>query len=320
MIEIIPPIDRNLIKRELTPDKFIRYSNKKNNYIYIIDAHNAPNTMLEIGRLRELSFRSSGGGSGNEIDTDEFDYLPKPYQQLIVWDPEEEKILGGYRFLHGKDAGFDKSGQPNIVTSHMFHFSDEFLTNYFPYTIDLGRAFIQPDYQSSKMGAKSLFALDNLWDGLGVLPIIFPGIKYLLGKVTIYPDYNAQCRDMVLYVMHKFFPDKDKLGVVKKAVFDVNHFEAHNKRPNFTENNLKENINTLNHFVRSKGEHIPPLINSYMKISATMRTLGTGINDEFGNIYDTGILVCFDDIYQEKKEHHISPYFTQKDRPRPVLI
>lgn len=199
--DIILPIDKEVLKSELTPDRQLRMTNKSHNEIYIITAHNAPNVMKEIGRLREIAFREAGGGSGKSMDIDEFDTCDNCYKQLIVWNPEEEEIIGGYRYMLGCDADIDADGQPVLATSHMFHFSDKFMKDYMPWTVELGRSFVATEYQSSKMGAKSLFALDNLWDGLGALTVIRPDIKYLFGKMTMYPSFVRKGRDMILYFL-----------------------------------------------------------------------------------------------------------------------
>jgi hypothetical protein len=304
--EIIPPVDRALIKAELKHEKFLRKTNKANNEIYVITAHGSPNTMREIGRLRELSFRDSGGGTGEEIDIDEFDTMPVPYKQLLVWDPDSEEILGGYRFLHGSEVEFDKNGQPNLATAHMFHFSEKFIKSYLPYTIELGRSFVQPDYQSSKMGAKSLFALDNLWDGLGALALVIPHTKYYFGKFTMYPDFNKDARNMIMYYLSKYFPDKEnlvypteplELGINNEAMELV-----------FNQNEMKADYKILNKEVRNKGFNIPPLVNAYVLLSPTMRTFGTAINHEFSDVEETGILITIDDIFEDKKKRYFETF------------
>ena len=127
MEEIIKPLDKELIKAELTEDKFLRKTNVGGNSIYLITAHDSPNTMLEIGRLREIAFRAAGGGSGLSVDIDEYDTMENPYKQLIVWNPEAEEILGGYRYILGTDVNFDEKGHPILATSHMFDFSEKFI-------------------------------------------------------------------------------------------------------------------------------------------------------------------------------------------------
>ena len=210
--EIIKPVEKELIKSELTPERQLRMTNRSHNEIYIIDAHNAPNTLNEIGRLREIVFREAGGGTGKALDLDEFDTMDNCYKQLIVWNPEAEEIIGGYRYILGKDIDIDKNGQPILATSHMFHFSERFMKDYMPWTIELGRSFVTLEYQNTqKNPSKSLFALDNLWDGLGALTVIQPDVKYFFGKMTMYPSYIRKGRDMILYFLKKHFEDKDNL-------------------------------------------------------------------------------------------------------------
>ena len=180
---------------------------------YIVDSHNAPNTVREIGRLRELSFRNSGGGSGKSFDLDEYDSLENPFKQLIVWNPEKREIIGGYRFLCGRDATFDTEGNPIMPMSHIFRASKRYISDYLPYTIELGRAFIQPKYQSYKGGLKSLYALDNLWDGIGAMIGNNDDVKYMVGKVTIYPKMKVEARYAITFFLKYFFEDKDKLFV-----------------------------------------------------------------------------------------------------------
>lgn len=306
---IIDPVDISLLEAELTPERFLRTSNKGGKDIYVVNAHNAPNVMREIGRLREISFRMAGGGTGKSCDIDEFDLMNPPCSQLIVWDSEEKMILGGYRFIAGKDIHIDEQGHPRIATSHMFRFSDKFINDYLPYTLELGRSFIRPEYQSSKAGAKTLFVLDNLWDGLGALIVVYPEIKYLFGKVTMYPSYSSHGRNMILYFLNKHFPDPDNLVRPIKALDTHSDLRAMEKL--FTGNNFKEDYRILNSEVRSLGFNIPPLVNAYMNLSPTMKMFGTAINDEFGDVEESGILLAISEILDEKKERHIRSFHNQ---------
>ena len=310
MEPIIAPVSLELIKAELTPNKKLRNTNKSHNEIYVINHHDSPNVMREIGRLREEAFRDSGGGSGLSMDIDEFDTMDHPYQQLIVWDPEAEKILGGYRYILGSEIKLGENGQPLLATSHMFHFSDKFIKEYLPYTIELGRSFVSPEYQSSKAGAKALFALDNLWDGLGALCIINPTMKYFFGKMTMYPEYNRQARDLIQTFLFKHFEDKDKLV----TPMDPLRIETPKSYMDsiLTEESFKDDYKLLNAEVRRLGENIPPLVNSYMSLSPTMKTFGGGINHEFSEAEETCILITFDEIIDSKKARHIDSYIEEK--------
>lgn len=308
--KIIDPIPAELIEAELTPETFLRTTNRGGNNIHIVDAHTAPNTMREIGRLREIAFRMAGGGTGKECDIDEFDTMDPPCRQLIVWDPESKLILGGYRFICGKDIREDSLGRPRIATSHMFRFSDKFRNDYLPYTLELGRSFVRPEYQSSRAGAKAIYVLDNLWDGLGSLTVVNPEIKYLFGKVTMYPNYTVRCRDLILFFLNKHFPDRDEL------VRPITPLE-YNSDPNeldqiFTGSNFKEDYMILNAVIRSHGDKIPPLVNAYMSLSPTMHMFGTAINDEFGNVEESGIFFAVDEILDEKKRRHIETFKPHK--------
>lgn len=303
--EIIDAIPLSLIKAELTEERFLRDTNKGGNKIYIVDANNAPNVMREIGRLREIAFRNAGGGTGKDCDIDEFDTMNPPCQQLIVWDPDAELIIGGYRFITGKNIAIE-NGVPRIATSHMFNFSDQFLNEYLPYTLELGRSFVRLEYQSSKAGAKALYALDNLWDGLGALTVVYPEIKYLFGKVTMYPSYSVDCRNMILYFLHKHFPDNDNLVTPIKPLEANIDIAAMEKL--FVGDCFKEDYKILNKSIRDYGFNIPPLVNAYMSLSPTMRMFGTAINDKFGDVEESGIFFAIEEIFEEKKQRHIGTY------------
>ncbi|KAA6334055.1 hypothetical protein EZS27_017591 [termite gut metagenome] len=303
---IIKPVSKELIKRELTEDKRLRMTNKSNNHIYIITHQDSPNVMREIGRLREIAFRSAGGGSGCSVDIDEFDTMENPYKQLIVWNPEAEEILGGYRYILGTDVQFDGKGVPVLATSHMFKFSDRFIKEFLPTTIELGRSFVTLEYQSSRAGSKGLFALDNLWDGLGALTVIMPTVKYFFGKVTMYPSYHRQGRDMILYFLRKHFEDKDNLIVpLKPLVLETDKKELAEL---FNKDTFKENYRILNTEIRKFGYNIPPLVNAYMNLSPTMRMFGTAVNYGFGDVEETGILIAVNEILEEKRLRHIESF------------
>ncbi|MEI6555905.1 MAG: GNAT family N-acetyltransferase [Paludibacter sp.] len=307
MKPIIPPVDREILKKELTEDKFLRPTNKAHNEIYVITAHNSPNVMREIGRLRELSFRSGGGGTGEEIDVDVYDFMDKPYYQLIVWDPSSEEIVGGYRYLAGTDVDFNENGQPKFVMSHLFIFSQKFIDEYIPYTIELGRAFVQPIYQSSKMGMKSLFALDNLWDGLGALTHKIKNARYFIGKVTIYKHYPMVARELIYEYMFRYFPDSDKMIIPKKAI-DISTNSKQLALSIFEGNDNSSDYKALQKAIRIEGETIPPLFNAYIGLSNTMRFFGSIIDPDFGSVYETGIMITIADLLETKRKRYVEPY------------
>ena len=314
--EIISPVSKELLKSELTRERQLRMTNKSNNEIYVVTAHQAPNVMREIGRLREIAFREAGGGTGKEVDIDEFDTCDNCYKQLIVWNPDEEEIIGGYRYLMGTDWELDDNGQPILATSHMFHFSEKFLRDYMPYTVELGRSFVSLEYQNVQKNTKSIFALDNLWDGLGALTVLFPNLKYFFGKMTMYPSYVRKGRDMILYFLKKHFDDKENLITpMKPLVLESDPDELERL---FSGNNFKEDYRILNSEVRKMGYNIPPLVNAYMGLSPTMKLFGTAINYGFGDVEETGILIAVDEILEQKRVRHIDSFI--KEHPDALKI
>lgn len=306
MQKIIDPVDPGLIEAELTPEKRLRTTNKGDNEIYIVDAFDSPNTMREIGRLREIAFRSAGGGTGKEVDIDEFDTMDPPCRQLIVWNPDDREIMGGYRFILGRDIKRDENGTPRIATSHMFRFSEKFLNEYLPVTLELGRSFVTLEYQNTRSKPKAIYALDNLWDGLGALTVVYPEIEYLFGKVTMYPDYGEECRDILLGFLHKHFPDPERLVEPLRPLQTKARSEEVQKL--FCGAGYKEDYKILNQAIRNGGRTIPPLVNAYMSLSPTMRMFGTAINEEFGDVEESGIFFKISEIFDEKKERHIGTY------------
>jgi hypothetical protein len=306
MEEIIPPLDPLLIEAELTDSKFLRNTNNGHKQIYLFTAHDSPILMRELGRLREITFRDAGGGTGKAVDIDEYDIMEVPFHQLVVWDPVEKEIIGGYRFIHGYDLRREQNGSVYSATAELFDFSKRFIHDYLPASIELGRSFVQPNYQPTVNFRKGMYSLDNLWDGLGAMVIENPDVKYLFGKMTMYPDYNRTARDIVLYFLRKYFPDTENLMIAREKV--VCETPDSVLAGIFIGSTYEENYKILIREVRKHNEHVPPLVNAYMNLSPTMRTFGAAINHEFGEVEETGILIHIDDIYPRKKERHLKTY------------
>ena len=307
MEKIIDPVSVELLKAELTPEKKLCDTNKAGNEIYVVDGIDSPNVLLEIGRLREVAFRDSGGGTGLSVDLDEFDTTTdRPYKQIIIWDPEASAIIGGYRFILGPDVKMQEDGQPHITSSHMFRYSDRFIRDYLPHTMELGRSFVTPEYQSSKAGAKAIFALDNLWDGLAALMLKYPKMRYYFGKMTFYPDYDKSCLALIDRFLYKHFPDPDGL-VVPKTPYRVD-VDGRLLDVILRDQDFKQDYRNLKDAVRRLGTGIPPLVNAYMNSSPTMKMFGSSINDDFFDSIETGILINFYEMYADKRDRHKEPY------------
>jgi hypothetical protein len=306
MKPIIPPVDRELIEKELSEDKMLRRTNNGNNMLYVVTHQDSPNIMTEIGRLRELSFRVAGGGTGKEVDIDAYDTMLNPYKQLIVWDPAEKEILGGYRYFVCSEVFNDDDGNCNLATARLFKFSKKFRDDYIPYMIELGRSFVQPAYQSTNRKGKGIYAMDNLWDGLGAVWLKHPHIKYFFGKVTMYTTYDREARDLILYFLKKYFPDRDNLVLPFEPLefsTDPDLLAGILNGQSYSDDYKQLSVN-----VRARGENIPPLINAYMNLSPTMKVFGTAMNYSFGDVEETALMVTLNDMYDEKIERHLKTY------------
>ncbi len=309
MKDIIPRVERDLLKKELTKKIFVRPTNKADNEIYDFTAPEAPNLMREVARLRELSFRESGGSTGEEMDMDDMDTMsPHPYHQLIVWDPANEEIVGGYRYLVCSQCSFREDGQPNITSSHLYHYSDYFIRDYLPQTIELGRAFVQPMYQKRELGPKALFALDNIWDGIGaVLYNHRKTVKYLIGKVTIYPQYDELSRNLIYAYLRRYHNDPKGLFRPYNPV-DISAEGQELADDIFIGDDPAFNYQLLQRAVRARGTVVPPMFSAYLNLTPNLMFFGNAVNDELADVYETGMMVNVEDINEDKQARYIKVY------------
>lgn len=311
MKSVIKPVDVELLKQELTEDKILRRTNALNNIIYMVDAHDSPNLLREIGRLRELTFRAAGGGTGKELDLDEFDEGPHAWKQLIVRNPEEEEIVSAYRFVKGADAPVDEKGYPHTATSELFEFSPRFIQDQWQRTIELGRSFVQPKYQVSADPRKGLFALDNIWDGLGALAVKYPEIEYFFGKMTMYNTYSRLARRLILDFLKRYFQGDENLVKPFHSTDRVKKISQKNTAV-FKEKTLGDSLSILKKRIRAMGTVIPPLIKSYMSISPSLKYFGISDNPNFGEVEELAIMIHIPEIYENKRERHIASFIKSK--------
>lgn len=302
MKNIISPINKDLLKEELTPERFLRNTNKGGNQIYSFSYHEAPNLMLEVARLREITYRNAGGGSGGIIDIDIFDTMKVPYRQLIVWTPEAQEIIGGYRYLVCNQKANNNQGKLSFAMTGCFRYSQRFKNKYLPFCIELGRAFIRPEYQATKAGSKSLFALDNLWDGLGALIVRYPTARYFIGKVTLFHRFNPQAQDILFHYLGIYFPDHENLiDSLSPLRPDLSRLPV----GLFLGTNREEDFSILLKALRKHRETLPPMMSAYMKLSSTMKVMGINANKMYDDVAEIAILITIKDIFPLKLNRHI---------------
>lgn len=308
MENIIEPVDKRILESELTEERFIRKTNAAGNAIYMVDAHNAPNVMQEIGRLRELTFRTAGGGTGKATDIDEYDICEVPFKQLLVWNSEDKEIISAYRYILGSEASVDANGYPQTPCSKLFRFSQNFIENQWQKTIELGRSFVQPKYQATNDSRLGLFSLDNMWDGLGTLIVDYPDQEYFFGKMTMYNSYNRLARNMILNFLEKYFKGDPSLV----TPFCPTQKSDKPLKEIFTGGSFAEDFKTLNKNILDIKTTIPPLIKAYISLSSTLQYFGASANEEFGEVEEIAILLTIKDIYEKKINRHINTYKKRK--------
>ncbi|MCX6823720.1 MAG: GNAT family N-acetyltransferase [candidate division SR1 bacterium] len=295
MKEIIQPIDKGLILGELSKQEPVRITKRLSNEIYIISATACPQIMLEIGRLRELTFRAAGGGTGKEVDIDEYDYL---FKHIVLWDPKIQEIVGSYRYALMKDLVQGQNIQS--PTGKLFNFSEKFIREYLSKTIELGRSFVQPKYQPRVDNKSGIFSLFNLFSGLEYLVSTYPEIQYFFGKFTMYSTYDVRARNLLLSYLRRKFPDPDKLVRPKKDVrLKYVRRNLMLLQSIFNQQTFKDQKKSLEAYLSKFGEYIQPLVDTYMSLSSTMKILGTAKHEEFGETEETGLLVNILDIHPE---------------------
>jgi hypothetical protein len=223
-----------------------------------------------------------------------------------VWDPSRKEILGGYRYIVCSDTVCLEDDCRHLATAELFRFSEKFRNEFMPHMIELGRSFVQPAYQTTNRSSKGLYALDNLWDGLGAIWMSHKHVRYFFGKVTMYTQFDVEARDLILYFMDKYFGDREDLVVpIEPLVLKTDRKVLESILCGAT---YQKDYKLLSQSVRARGENIPPLINAYMNLSPTMKSFGTALNPSFGGVEETAIMITLEDMYVEKYERHIKSY------------
>ena len=292
---VIDPVAPSVLKAELKEEYRLCETSHGGFEVYLIDGTTAPSVLTEIGRIRELAFRSNGGGTGKSVDLDRFDLEPElGFRQLVLWDPEREMIAGGYRILTGNRCRFGEDGQPLMPSAHLFRFSDAFMKDVIPGMVELSRSFITASFMNEPASARNVFALDGLFEGIcyAVAP---EKMRWFFGKVTFYPDYPLEA----LSLIHAFFT---KYAADPRVV-------PHTERPMLTldyapevlcGDSFKADFRALKLYFRKRGFYIPPILNTYINLSDSFRYFGNAVNDEFGNVTEMGLLVDMSDIQAER--------------------
>jgi putative hemolysin len=277
---LIPPVKPGLLRAELEslpPDDLLLTSG--NFKVYRFLGSELPHTLREVGRLRELTFRSVSEGTGNECDLDPFDAW---YDQLVLWDDQTSQIVGGYR-LGPTDRILPLKGKHGMYTSTLFDFKGDFFRRMDP-ALEMGRSFIREEYQRKPT------SLPLLWRGIGRYVARFPQYHLLFGPVSINPEYGQASKELILsYLRHNRSADdlaplvraknppramslRDAdLEVLQRCAFDLDH------------------VSGLVSDLEPDAKSVPVLLKHYLKLNG--RLIAFNVDESFGGCLDGLIVV-----------------------------
>ncbi|TVR51188.1 MAG: GNAT family N-acetyltransferase [Spirochaetaceae bacterium] len=297
-IPVANPVAPEHLRDEFSRLKPIR--EYKGAEVYLFRAADAPAIMDEIGRIREVEYRKIGAGRNVERDIDHFDTDPDGYAQLVAWDPENAEIVGMYRFILGRTVAHhgDLSA---LRTSTIFEFADEFVTEYLPRSIELGRSVVN---SSAKRAILGLFVV---WAGLGALVNEYPWLRYLFGNVSIYADWPQAARDALLR-----FLDRRHRGPVNllraRPRFRYKPSPPRSDTPVRAELSYDADYQALTDELGGFGLTVPPILISYMRAADRVETYDTALDPDFGAAYETAIVVDVESVNDKTRNRFLDNY------------
>lgn len=261
--------------------------------IYSVDGGSSPNLMMEICRVRQLSYGAVGvaldDGHGDAGDLD------GTYRQLIVWDRERGEIVGGYRYAVGREVVAER-----LSMSHYYHLSERFKNDYLPHAIELGRSFVSPAYQCGA-NRLTMYALDALWEGIARV-VNSTRAEYLCGRVTLYDELGVRARNLLVGYMQHSSMQTEVLMVAKQP------FKAGISRRRYSEifvgETAEENYKILLLRMRAMRRRIPPIISSYLRLSPSLRLFDSYQNEDLGGVVESAIMLTIADFYEDVKRRY----------------
>ena len=302
---IIRPQDRQTIRAELKQAEILgRTSDNKT--ILLFDYRDNSVVLDEIGRLREITFRAVGEGTGRRKDTDHFDQY---YRHLILWDDNDLEIVGAYRL--GEIWKWPQRDSALLYSSSLFDYSDT-ATKLFEGGLELGRSFVQPQYWGK-------LSLDYLWQGIGAYLARHTDVKYLFGPVSLSQNLPKKARDLLVSHYGSHYQDPENLASAKKPyVVDVGPTVSMTG-PQDTENaaaafvNMRAQLDFL-------GVKIPTLYKQYAEVCLPggTRFCCFNIDENFGYCVDGLVVVDLDHLKPKKRERYITRHKISQDSPTAI--
>ena len=294
---IIHPVDRKLLKAQLRKKDLIGLTNDEKE-IYFVDFISSPDVVKEISRLREITFRKVGEGTGNKADRDIYD---KNYKHLVLWDDDKLEIAGAYRIGFCREI-ISENGINGLYSSTLFNYSER-LTNRLDVSLELGRSFVQAKYWNTN-------ALSYLWQGLGAILLINPEIKFLFGGVSLSNSYLKEAKELIIYFYKKWFRADSNLAYAKNR-FIISEKRNEELKNIFSSDDYKNEFKILKNMLKVYGHSVPTLFKQYSELceKGGIEFLDFGIDADFQNCVDGLIMVEVDKIKYSKKEKYINNHY-----------
>jgi len=280
------------IKSELKKGTLLgETSDGKKIIVYETEVENC--IIKEIGRLREISFRHVGEGSGEKRDIDGYDFY---YKHLIIWDDENLEIAGAYRIGDCQQI-VDDFGVDGLYTDTLFKFDEGFYP-YFEQGLELGRSFVQPKYWNSR-------ALDYLWQGIGAYVKMHRNIRYLFGPVSISDSFTLQAKELLIYFYGIYFRPKEKL-VKHKVRFKLSKSMKNYAKEIFAGDDYRKDQRKLKEELGYMGFVIPSLYKQYAELceEGGVEFMDFGHDKDFNDCIDGFIVVDLDKMKERKRERY----------------
>lgn len=284
--KIIDPVSPDLMQEELKVldenDSLIFTS--KSYRIYLADSKYIPNTLNEIGRLREITFREVGEGTNKSLDLDKFDNF---YKHLFLWDDTSNQLVGAYRMGFGKDI-FKKHGIEGFYVNELFKIEPE-LFDMMENTFEMGRAFIVKSYQQKPM------PLFLLWKGIVHVTLRFPNYKYLMGGVSISNKFSNFSKSLMIEFMKSHYYDPFVAQYVSpKKEYKVTLKDADK---DFVFDNTKADVKKFDKIIdeiEPGNLRLPVLLKKYIKQNAQL--VGFNVDPKFNNAVDGLLYIRIADL------------------------
>lgn len=291
---VIHPVSARQLRSQIYNNEFIGQTTDGKK-IFLVEYQKSKDIIREIARLRELTFRKVGEGTGTKKDTDRFD---KYYKHIVLWDDNQLEIVGSYRLADGKSV-LTELNSDAFYTSTLFKFNNNFIPLLFN-AVELGRSFVQSKYWNS-------LALDYLWQGIGKYLSINQHIRYLFGPVSLSNNYSSEAKEMIVYFFSKWFPPK------REYIHSFNPFELSKNSVEklnqiFKFDDYQKELAILKNLLNNLGFTIPVLYKQYADLCMPggVQFLGFNIDSNFGNCVDALILVDLYYLKENKKRRYLN--------------